>query len=54
MYPIGVTILMPSGNELNNHIAEIVLSQSKNVDLSTTFVGAEPKTFYYGKSSEGW
>ena len=31
MYPIGVTILMPSGNELNNHIAEIVMSQSKNV-----------------------
>ena len=33
MYPIGVTILMPSGNELNNHIAEIVLSQSKNAEL---------------------
>lgn len=33
MYPNGVTILMPSGNELNNHIAEIVLSQSKNAEL---------------------
>lgn len=31
--PRGVTILMPSGNELNNHIAEIVLSQSKNAEL---------------------
>lgn len=29
----SVTILMPSGNELNNHIAEIVMSQSKNAEL---------------------
>jgi phosphoribosylpyrophosphate synthetase len=33
MYPIGVTILMPSGNELNNHIAEVVMSKSKNAEL---------------------
>lgn len=33
MYPIGVTILMPSGNVLNNHIAEVVMSKSKNAEL---------------------
>lgn len=33
MYPIGVTILKPSGNELNNHIAEIVMSKSKDAEL---------------------
>lgn len=33
MYPIGVTILMPSGNILNNHIAEVVMSKSKNAEL---------------------
>lgn len=33
MYPIGVTILMPSGSELNNYIARIVMSKSKNAEL---------------------
>ena len=33
MYPIGVTILMPSGNELNKHIADVVMSKSKNAEL---------------------
>jgi pyrimidine operon attenuation protein/uracil phosphoribosyltransferase len=32
-YPIGVTILMPSSNELNNHIAEVIMSKSKNAEL---------------------
>lgn len=32
-YPIGVTILMPSGNELNMHIADVVMSKSKNAEL---------------------
>lgn len=33
IYPIGVTIIIPSGNELNYHIAEVVLSKSKNGEL---------------------
>lgn len=33
MYPVGVTILMPSGNELNKHIAEIIISKSKDAEL---------------------
>jgi phosphoribosylpyrophosphate synthetase len=33
MYPIGVTIIIPSGNELNNHIAEVVMSKSENAEL---------------------
>lgn len=33
IYPIGVTIVIPSGNELNNHIAEVVMSKSKNSQL---------------------
>lgn len=33
MYPIGVTIIIPSGNELNNHIAEVVMSKSENAKL---------------------
>ena len=33
MYPIGVTILMPSGNELNTHIAHIVKSKSQNAEV---------------------
>lgn len=33
MYPIGVTILMPSGSELNKHIAKVVMSKSKNAEL---------------------
>lgn len=33
MYPIGVTILMPSGNELNAHIADIVKSKSQNAEV---------------------
>ena len=33
IYPIGVTILMPSGNELNTHIANIVKSKSQNAEV---------------------
>ena len=33
IYPIGVTIIIPSGNELNYHIAEMVMSKSKNAEL---------------------
>lgn len=33
MYPIGITILMPSGNELNTHIASVVMSKSKDAEL---------------------
>ena len=33
MHPIGVTILIPSGNELNAHIADVVMSKSKNAEL---------------------
>lgn len=33
MYPIGVTILMPSGSELNKHIAKVVMSKSKDAEL---------------------
>ena len=32
-YPIGITILMPSGNVLNKHIANIVMSKSKHAEL---------------------
>ena len=33
MYQAGITVLIPSGNELNYHIADIVLSKSKNGEL---------------------
>lgn len=33
MYPVGVTILMPSGSELNMHIADVVISKSRNAEL---------------------
>jgi len=33
IYPIGLTIIIPSGNELNTHIAEVVMSKSKNAEL---------------------
>lgn len=33
LYPIGVTIIVPSGNELNKHIAEVVMSKSNNSEL---------------------
>lgn len=32
-YPIGVTILMPSGSDLNRHIADVVMSKSKDAEL---------------------
>lgn len=32
-YPIGVTIVMPSSNTLNDHIADVVMSKSKNAEL---------------------
>jgi len=32
-YPIGVTILMPSGSELNKYIADVVMSKSKDAEL---------------------
>ena len=33
MYPVGVTILIPSGSELNKHIADVVMSKSKDAEL---------------------
>ena len=33
LYPIGVTVIIPSGNSLNKHIAQIVMSKSKNAKL---------------------
>lgn len=33
IYQIGITVLIPSGNELNKHIADIVLSKSENSEL---------------------
>lgn len=33
MYPVGVTILMPSESELNMHIADVVMSKSRNAEL---------------------
>ena len=33
MYKIGITVLMPSGNALNKHIADIVLSKSRDGEL---------------------
>ena len=33
LYPIGITIIVPSGNELNKHIAEVVMSKSDNSEL---------------------
>ena len=32
-HPIGVTILIPSGNQLNRHIAEVIMSKSKDSHL---------------------
>lgn len=33
IYPIGVTIVIPSGNKLNYHIAKVIMSKSKNAEL---------------------
>lgn len=33
MYPVGVTVLIPSGNKLNRHIAEVIMSKSKDSHL---------------------
>ena len=33
IHPIGVTVIIPSGNELNRHIAEVIMSKSKNAEL---------------------
>lgn len=33
IYQIGITVLIPSGNELNKHIADIVLSKSEGSEL---------------------
>lgn len=33
MYQKGITVLIPSGNELNKHIADVVLSKSENGEL---------------------
>lgn len=38
MYPIGVTILIPSGSELNKHIADVVMSKSKRAELITGLI----------------
>ena len=33
MYQIGLTILIPCGNDLNNRIAEVIKSKSKDVEI---------------------
>lgn len=33
IHPVGVTILIPSGNNLNRHIAEVIMSKSKDSHL---------------------
>jgi hypothetical protein len=33
VYSTGVTVLIPSGNQLNNRIAEIILSKCENGEL---------------------
>ena len=33
MYQKGITVLIPSGNEFNKHIADVVLSKSENGEL---------------------
>ena len=33
LYNVGVTILVPSGSELNNHIASVITSKSKNAKI---------------------
>ena len=33
LYPTGVTVIVPSGNELNKHIGEIVMSKSNHSEL---------------------
>lgn len=33
IYPVGVTIIIPSGNELNYHIADVIMSKSENAKL---------------------
>lgn len=33
MYQKGITVLIPSGNELNKHIADVVLSKTENGEL---------------------
>lgn len=38
MYPVGVTILIPSGSELNKHIADVVMSKSKDAELITGLI----------------
>lgn len=37
-YPVGTTIIVPSGNQLNNYIAEIIMAKSKNARLVTNVV----------------
>lgn len=32
-YNVGITILIPSSNELNNYIVDVILSKSKNAEL---------------------
>ena len=38
LYPIGVTILIPSTNGLNKHIADVVMSKSENAKLVTGLI----------------
>lgn len=33
IHPIGVTVIIPSSNELNRHIAEVIMSKNKNAEL---------------------
>ena len=33
IHPVDITVLVPSGNKLNRHIAEVIMSKSKNAHL---------------------
>lgn len=33
LHPVGVTVLIPSGNKLNRHIADVIMSKSKDSHL---------------------
>jgi hypothetical protein len=33
LYPIGVTVIIPSGNELNHHIADVIKSKSPDAKI---------------------
>ena len=38
LYPIGVTIIIPSSNDLNRRVADVVMSKSENAHLIEGFI----------------